>query len=354
MNKPPDNANTTLTPQSYRRTLWRRLWRRRRGRLGLFFVFLLIIIWLFAPLLATNQPIVCRYQGRWYFPAVVEVLQCRQVDEHWINKSPPFNKPQFDAKKELTPKAFAVWPIIPYHEREQNPEFLAPPSKQHWLGTDQLGRDVAARMIHGAAVSVQVGFVSMTIAALIGIIVGGLAGYCGGRVDIFISRIIEVIICFPVFFLILTIMAWLKPNILNVMIVIGLTRWTGVARYARGEFLRIKSLDYITTARALGASPLRIMLKHILPNALAPILVYITFGIAGAVLLEAGLSWLGFGVQPPHPSWGNILRSAYESLRSAPHLAYPPCVMIFLTVLSYNLIGDALRDAINPKTSPGS
>lgn len=354
MNKQPDKSNPTLKPPSYRRTLWRRLRRRRRGMLGLSFIFLMILVWLLGPLLATNQPIVCRYQGQWYFPALVEVFQRRQADEHWINKSPPFNKPQFNAKKELDPDAFVVWPIIPYHEREQTAEFLAPPSSQHWLGTDQLGRDVAARMIHGAAISVKVGFVSMTIAALIGIIVGGLAGYWGGWVDIIISRIIEIIICFPVFFLILAIMAWLKPNILNVMIVIGLTRWTGVARYTRGEFLRIKSLDYITTARALGASHLRIMLKHILPNALAPILVYITFGIAGAVLLEAGLSWLGFGVQPPDPSWGNILRSAYESLRSAPYLAYPPCIMIFLTVLSYNLVGDALRDAINPKTSPGT
>ena len=167
----------------------------------------------------------------------------------------------------------------------------------------------------------------------------------------FISRIIETVVCFPVFFLILAIMAYLKPSITNVMIVIGLTRWTGIARYARGEFIRIKSLDYVTAARAIGAGPVRIIARHILPNALAPIMVNITFGIAGAILLEAGLSWLGFGVQPPNPSWGNILRTAYDSLPEAPHLVYPPCVAIFLAVLSYNLVGDALRDAVNPRIS---
>jgi peptide/nickel transport system permease protein len=316
---------------------------------GLGFIILMVFISIVSPLLATNQPIVCRHRGKLYFPAIVEIFQLRNADSHWIEKNPPFNKPQFDAKKELDDKAFAIWPLIPWHEREQSPDFLTPPSKTHWLGADDLGRDIAARMIHGTAVSVKVGFISMGIAALIGIFVGGLAGYRGGWVDIIFSRVIEVVICFPVFFLILAILAWLEPNITNVMIVIGLTRWTGIARYARAEFIRIKSLDYITAARAIGAGPLRIMARHILPNALGPIMVNITFGIAGAILLEAGLSWLGFGVQPPDPSWGNILRSAYDSLRAAPYMVYPPCLAIFLAVLAYNLLGDALRDAINPR-----
>jgi peptide/nickel transport system permease protein len=176
-----------------------------------------------------------------------------------------------------------------------------------------------------------------------------MAGYWGGWVDMVISRIFEVVICFPVFFLILSIMVWLEPSITNVMIVIGLTRWTSIARYTRGEFIRIKGLDYATAARALGAGNIRIMFRHILPNSLAPVLVTITFGIASAILVEAGLSWLGFGVQPPAPSWGNILRTAYDSLRIAPHLVFPPCVAIFLAVLAYNLVGDALRDAIDPR-----
>ncbi|RKZ36140.1 MAG: peptide ABC transporter permease, partial [Gammaproteobacteria bacterium] len=215
--------------------------------------------------------------------------------------------------------------------------------------TDDVGRDVAARMIHGASVSLKVGFISMGIAALIGLVIGGLAGYCGGWIDIIISRIIEIVICFPTFMLILAIMVWLGPGIINVMIVIGLTRWTSIARYTRAEFIRIKNEDYVLAARNLGLGHLRIMARHILPNSLAPVLVSITFGIAGAILIEAALSWLGFGVQPPDPSWGNILRTAYESLREAPHLVYPPCVAIFLAVLSYNLLGDALRDATDPR-----
>ena len=349
MTEQPITSPESDRPEGYGRMVWRRMRRSRAGMAGLGFVMLMGLVWLFGPLLANNQPIVCRYQGKWYFPAVVEVFQVRNARSHWIKKEPPFNKPQFDAKKELGDNDFAIWPLIAYHEREQSADFFSPPSSQHWLGTDELGRDVAARMIHGTAVSVKVGFVSMGIATLVGILVGGIAGYRGGWVDMIISRIIETVVCFPVFFLILAIMAYLKPSITNVMIVMGLTRWTGIARYARGEFMRIKSLDYVTAARAIGAGPIRIMVRHILPNALAPIMVSITFGIAGAVLLEAGLSWLGFGVPPPHPSWGNILRTAYDSLREAPHLVYPPCVAIFLAVLSYNLVGDALRDAINPR-----
>jgi peptide/nickel transport system permease protein len=241
--------------------------------------------------------------------------------------------------------------MIAYHENELDPlgDSFEPPSAAHWLGTDELGRDIAARMIHGTSVSVKVGFISMGIAAFVGIIIGGIAGYFGGWVDAVISRVIEVVICFPVFFLILAIMVWLDPSITNVMIVIGLTRWTSIARYTRAEFMRIKGQDYVTAALAQGVGHIRIMFRHILPNSLAPVLVSITFGIAAAVLVEAGLSWLGFGVQAPAPSWGNILRTAYDSLRVAPYMVYPPCIAIFLAVLSYNLVGDALRDAIDPR-----
>lgn len=329
--------------------VWRRMLRNRRGVLGLCFVLLMGLVSLFSPLLASNQPIVCKYEGKWYFPAVIEIMQSRGPGPHWITKPKPFNLPQFEAKRELAPDAFAIWPLIPYSEFEQTANFLSPPSAEHWLGTDDLGRDIAARMVHGTTVSIKVGFVSMGIAALIGIVVGGVAGYWGGKVDMIISRVIEIVICFPVFFLILAIMVWLEPNIINVMIVIGLTRWTSIARYARGEFMRIKQQDYVLAAEALGVGHSRIMFRHILPNSLAPVLVSITFGIANAVLIEAGLSWLGFGVQPPSPSWGNILRTAYDSLRVAPYMVYPPCVAIFLAVLSYNLVGDALRDAIDPR-----
>lgn len=335
--------------EGYWRSVWRRVRGNRRGMAGVIFIVMMLLIWLFSPLLATDQPVVCKYKGKWYFPAVVEIFQSRGTGPHWIKKAKPFNLPQFNAKTELDAGDFAIWPLIPYGEREQTLDFFAAPSAEHWLGTDELGRDIASRMIHGTAVSVKVGFVSMGLAAVIGIIVGAIAGYWGGWVDVIISRVIEIVICFPVFFLILAIMVWLEPNIVNVMIVIGLTRWTSIARYARAEFMRIKTQDYIIAARCLGANHTRIMFRHILPNSLAPVLVSITFGIASAILVESGLSWLGFGVQAPDPSWGNILRTAYDSLRVAPYMVYPPCIAIFLAVLAYNLVGDALRDAIDPR-----
>jgi len=349
INHPEKSKQQKTRSEAYWSTVWHRLVRNRRGLIGLCFIMLMGMVSLLSPLLATNQPIVCKYKGQWYFPAIVEIFQARGTGPHWIEKSRPFNLPQFDAKQQLDPEEFAIWPLIPYHEYEQTLDFFAQPSAEHWLGTDELGRDVTARMIHGTSVSVKVGFISMGIAAVIGIIVGSLAGYWGGWVDMVISRIIEIVICFPVFFLILAIMIWLEPNITNVMIVIGLTRWTSIARYARGEFIRIKSQDYVIAAHALGIRHIRIMFRHILPNSLAPVLVSITFGIASAILVESGLSWLGFGVQAPAPSWGNILRTAYDSLRVAPYLVYPPCVAIFLAVLAYNLVGDALRDAIDPR-----
>ena len=329
--------------------VWRRMRKNRWGMFGFYFVLFMLLLSIFSPLIASDQPIVCRFEGKLYFPAIVEIFQSRGSGPHWINKSKPFNLPQFEAKMRLDPEEFAIWPLIPFSEYEQTLDFFSPPSADHWLGTDEIGRDVAARMIHGTSVSVKVGFISMSIAAVIGIAAGGFAGYCGGKVDMIISRIIEVIVCFPVFFLILAIMVWLEPSITNVMIVIGFTRWTSIARYTRGEFIRIKGQDYVTAARALGIRHLSIMFRHILPNSLAPVLVSITFGIASAILVESGLSWLGFGVQAPDPSWGNILRMAYDSLRIAPYLVYPPCVAIFLAVLSYNLVGDSLRDAIDPR-----
>ena len=348
-----DNAQTKKQPkeksQAYWANVWRTMRKNKRGMVGLSIVLFMFVISFLSPLLATNQPIVCKYKGKLYFPAVVEIFQARNSHTHWINKPSPFKLPQFDAKQELDPDEFAIWPLIPYHEYEQTFDYYQPPSVEHWLGTDELGRDIASRVIHGTTVSLKVGFISMGIAAFIGIVIGGIAGYFGGWVDIAVSRIIEIVICFPVFFLILAIMVWLEPNINNVMIVIGLTSWTSIARYTRAEFMRIKGQDYVMAALAQGVGHSRIMFRHILPNSLAPVLVSVTFGIASAVLIEAGLSWLGFGVQAPAPSWGNILRTAYDSLRVAPHMVYPPCIAIFLAVLAYNLVGDALRDAIDPR-----
>ena len=344
MNNPASTASL-----GFRARVWQRFRASRRGMTGLSAVLLLLLIALCAPLLAGRQPIVCRYEGALRFPAIVELIRSLPFASLLVAAPKPFSLPGFDTRAALSNDDFAIWPIIPYGPLETSDDGLRGPSTKHWLGTDDIGRDLAARMIHGAVVSVKVGFVAMGIAALIGVVVGGVAGYCGGWIDATISRLIEVVTCFPDFFLILSVMVWLEPDIINVMVVIGLTRWTAIARFTRAEFLRLKTLDYVAAARASGAGAGRIMFRHLLPNALAPVLVTVTFGIAQAVLIEAGLSWLGFGVQPPNPSWGNLLQTAFARLDDAPFMVYPPCIAIFVTVLAYNLAGDALRDAIDPK-----
>jgi peptide/nickel transport system permease protein len=204
-------------------------------------------------------------------------------------------------------------------------------------------------MIYGTRISMSVGFVAVGIYVLIGILLGALAGYFGGFVDTLISRIIEIIICFPVFFLILTVMAFLKPSIYNIMIIIGLTGWTGIARLMRGEFLRLKNQEFVLAARGLGASDYRIIFRHILPNGMAPIIVSATFGIAGAILTESALSFLGFGVPQPTASWGDILNNGRNDIYHSWWLTVFPGVMIFLTVTAFNLIGETFRDIMDPR-----
>ncbi len=218
------------------------------------------------------------------------------------------------------------------------------------LGADNSGRDVLARLVHGARVSLAVGFVAVGIAVLIGLLIGSSAGYFGGWTDILLSRLIEVMICFPAFFLILTIIAILeKRSILNIMLVIGLTGWTGTARLIRGEVLKQRKLDYTASARALGAGSMRIIVRHILPNAIGPVLVSVSFGIAGAILVEASLSFIGFGVQPPTPTWGELLQQGRDTPLYSWWLVVFPGFMVFLGVFAYNLVGEALRDALDPR-----
>jgi peptide/nickel transport system permease protein len=259
-----------------------------------------------------------------------------------------------------------TWPLIAYGLDEDNLDarYLAygkesPKPKTeivgttwggtHWLGTDGIGRDVLCRMIWGGRISLAVGVVAVSIYMTIGIIVGSIAGYFGGWTDMIISRLIEIVIVFPSFFLILTIVAFIGPSIFNIMIVIGVTGWTGVARLVRGEFLRLGQQEFVLAGRALGYSPMRIIFRHVLPNALAPVLVSATFGIAGAILTESALSFLGFGITIPKPSWGGILASGREAIFRAPWLIYFPGFAIFLTITAYNLVGEALRDAADPR-----
>jgi peptide/nickel transport system permease protein len=226
---------------------------------------------------------------------------------------------------------------------------LQPPSAEHWFGTDPLGRDILSRMIWGAQISLKVGFVSVGISLMIGVLLGALAGFYGGRADRFIMRFVDVMLCFPSFFLILAVIAFLEPSIWNIMIVIGLTSWMGVARLVRAEILSLREREFILAIRAQGASDLRIIFLHLLPNALAPILVAATLGIAGAILTESALSFLGIGVQPPTPSWGNILMAGKDNIMIAWWISVFPGLAILVTVLSYNLLGEGIRDIIDPR-----
>ena len=226
---------------------------------------------------------------------------------------------------------------------------LKPPSLHHYLGTDQLGRDVFSRMLHGAHVSLSVGFVAVAISILIGILVGAVAGYYGGWVDALLMRFVDIMLCFPSFFLILTVVALLGPSLFKVMVVIGITSWMGTSRFVRAEFLSLRERDFVQAAKALGVRDPRIIFRHILPNALAPVFVTATLDVASAILVEAGLSFLGFGVQPPAPSWGNILTEGRTYIFDAWWLTVFPGLAILITVLSFNLMGEGLRDALDPR-----
>jgi peptide/nickel transport system permease protein len=244
---------------------------------------------------------------------------------------------------------FAPW-LAPY-----DPSFidikavLMPPSPDHWLGTDPLGRDVLSRIIFGSQVSLKVGFVAVGLATLIGILVGAMSGYYGGWVDLILMRFVDLMLCFPSFFLILAVIALLEPSIWNIMVVIGVTGWMGVARLVRAEFLSLREREFVVAARALGASDVRLILRHLLPNALAPVMVSATLGVAGAILTESALSFLGLGVQPPTPSWGNILTAGKDNIEIAWWLSVFPGLAILVTVMSYNLLGEGIREAIDPR-----
>ncbi|MEA2109000.1 MAG: oligopeptide ABC transporter permease [Pseudomonadota bacterium] len=226
---------------------------------------------------------------------------------------------------------------------------LMPPGSSHLLGTDQLGRDILSRMIWGARISLKVGFVAVGIATLIGTILGTISGYYGGIIDTLIMRAVDLMLCFPSFFLILTVIAVLEPSIWNIMAVIGFTSWMGVARLIRAEILTIREREFIQAARSQGASNMRIITKHIIPNAMSPVLVSATLGVAGAILTESALSFLGIGVQPPTPSWGNMLTAGKDNLEYAWWLSLFPGMAILITVLGYNLLGEGIRDALDPR-----
>ncbi len=226
---------------------------------------------------------------------------------------------------------------------------LMPPDIHHPLGTDDLGRDVLSRMIWGARISLAVGFVAVGIATAIGMMLGALSGYYGSWTDRVIMRFIDIMLSIPTFFLILAVIAFIGSSIWNIMVVIGLTHWMGVARLVRAEFLSLKEREFVLAARAIGASDLRIIFRHVMINSMAPVLVSAVLGIAGAVLVESSLSFLGIGVQPPTPSWGNILTLGKDNIEIAWWLSVFPGLAILITVLGYNLLGEGIRDSIDPR-----
>lgn len=227
---------------------------------------------------------------------------------------------------------------------------LLAPSYTHWMGTDGLGRDVLSRMLFGGRISLLVGIVAVGIATIIGIILGAIAGYYRGWVDTVIMRLVDVMLSIPTFFLILAVIAFLTPSIWNIMIVIGLTSWMGVTRLVRAEFLSLHGREFVLASRTLGAKDGRLIFKHLLPNSLTPIIVSSVLGVASAVLVESGLSFLGLGVQAPQASWGNILTDGKEYIQFAWWLSLFPGLAILITVLGYNLLGEGLRDALDPRS----
>ncbi len=312
-------------------TAWKRFKHNKVAVAGLFIVLFLFLIALCAPLIANNKPYIIIKNKALYFPIIIDYKQFEGVDLKKID-------------------GYKLFPPIPYSYSEYDLNaIVVPPSSRHLLGTDEQGRDLAARMIYGTRVSIFVGFVAVFIYVTIGIIIGALAGFYGGWVDIIISRIIEIVMCFPTFFLILTILALWGQSLLNVMIVIGITGWTGIARIVRGEFFKLREQDFVVASRALGSKDWWIIFKHILPNAMAPVMVSATFGIASTILIESSLSFLGFGVQPPTPSWGDILSQSRDFIDFAWWLTLIPGFAIFITITSYNVLGEGLQDAIDPK-----
>ncbi|HEY0372349.1 MAG TPA: ABC transporter permease [Thermoanaerobaculia bacterium] len=312
---------------------WSRFRRSKLATFALIYVLGMALIALLAPLLANRKPLVQRTPDGLRFPAFAD----------FVIEDPDMEAANAGTVVMPAPVRFSPNSI-------DLPARLQPPNGDHLLGTDDLGRDILSRMIHGARVSLTVGFFATAIALIIGCLLGAIAGYYGGAADWIVSRTIEVLLCFPFLFLVLGIVALFKPSLYTLMIALGLTSWTSEARYVRGEFLRLRELEFAQAARASGARDARIIFRHLLPNALAPVLVSASFGVAVAILTESALSFLGLGVPLPTSSWGSMLSQAHEHIEYAWWLILFPGLAIFTTVASFNVVGERFREALDPRS----
>lgn len=228
-------------------------------------------------------------------------------------------------------------------------DIQSPPSPEHWMGTDDLGRDVLTRLMYGSRVTLSVAVAATAIGVLAGVVLGGIAGYYGGLLDTLIMRFIDVMLSFPTLFLLIILSAYVKATILGIVAIIGFTSWMGIARLVRGELLSLKEKEFVEASHAIGARDARIIFRHLIPNAMGPVIVAGTLNVGYAILYESSLSFLGVGIQPPAASWGNMLTNAQSYVTSAPWLAFWPGILIFVTVLCFNFVGDGMRDALDPK-----
>jgi len=382
---------------SYGQLVWREFTKSRLNVFWLIVIIFLFIVAVLAPFLANDKPFMIRIDGKLYFPLfrdlgpsdysifLAAVVVLAQLLLTWRNRKciEPSIRGQvlwrqicisssiifigvilifvfvprrldatdYESMVASGKASDAVFAPIPYGYARTNLKVREQtPNVEHWLGTDDVGSDVLCRLIHGSRISLSVGFVAVGISSVIGVVIGAILGYFGGKVDFVGMRIVEIMMAIPVFFLIITIVAFFPRSLLNIMIIIGITSWTGDARFIRAEFFKLRKQDFVQAAVSLGLPLRSILFRHMLPNGIAPVLVNATFGIAGAIFIEAALSFLGFGVAPPTPSWGQMLSLGVSTTgRFLWWLTLFPGLAIFLTVLAYNLVGEGLRDAIDPR-----
>jgi peptide/nickel transport system permease protein len=313
---------------------WARFRRRASARAGLGAIGVFAAVALLSPLLATDLPLLASDRSGLHCPALGRYPL---IGRFFARAPSGESRVLLRALVVHSPYAIAL------------SERLEAPSRSHWLGTDDLGRDVLARLIAAAPVSLSIGFVSASASMILGLLLGGLAGAAGGLADLVVSRVMEIVLCFPAIFFLLALVALWGPSVATIVVAIALTSWPNEARFARAEILKAKELDSTRAARAAGLSRLQIFRSHLLPSAMGPVLISATFGVASATLAEASLSFLGLGVPPPQPSWGGVLALSEAYAEQAWWLALFPGLAIFAAVAAYNLVGDAWRDALDPR-----